>query len=116
MITQGQIVNRMVLIKPALTTTPRKLTPVWRSNSVKTMHANNIRVVRCACTVFHAKRIDFEIFKLLGHNFLRKRYQVTKFDLYILPHIHYVSLQFCLITPNDCDFMASSIGNVRKIL
>ena len=69
-----------------------------------------------ASTVFHVKRVDFEVLKLLGHNFLREGYQVTKFDFYILPHIHYITLQFSLITPKGCNFMASPIGNIRKIL
>ena len=34
MITHGQIVNRVVLIKDVLTITPRKLTPVYGDQSV----------------------------------------------------------------------------------
>ena len=68
------------------------------------------------CTVLHAKRVDFEVLKLLGHNVLREGFQVTKLDLLILPHIHYLPLQYKLITTKGCDFMASLIGNIRKIL
>ena len=65
-------------------------------------------------TVLHEKRVDFEIFYILDHNFLLQWFWVLKFDTYTLLYISYLPLQLNSINHKDCDFYCFSKTTDKK--
>ena len=86
----------------------------------KCMHSLNWLETCYLClelsTVLHGKRVDFEIFYILGHNFLLQRFWVSKLDTHTLLPISYLHLQWNVTNHKRSDFMASQRVVIRKLL
>ena len=92
-------------------------TPIWQYNEwASSKTSATILFTKLGTTVLHEKRVDFEFFYILDHNFLLQWFWVLKLDTYALLYIPHLPLQSNAINHKDCDFMASQRQLIRKIL